>query len=290
MVVLFVVDMINGFKDAQLVAQELGANLAGWITGPDSNIEEGMSYTVCPVQAGFEFTKQLFKQFDKIVFLTEHENYTVRIQQEELKHFVLPINPSNKKIESKMLFFGCSHTYGIGHATAETTYPFMLSSLLNREYINLGLPGKSNYDIEDLMNHYRFDKNHVVVQFTDMYRVRYFNSNKTISSPVYKLPSNMSKSEWATEENLFYNFQSLTERIINRLIESKTKFLVSYTSHYGNEYDYKCLTHLLQYREFCSHIGTAVDTADDGQHYGPVSHELWAKKLYNKWIELYGQS
>ena len=289
MVVLFVVEMVNGFKSAESVAQEMRINLGGWIAGPESIIAPGVSYVVCPVQAGYEFTKLLFDKFDKVVFLKDHSNNVVRIQQEELEHiYNNSVNYENKKIESKMLFFGCSHTYGVGHSNHETTYPYVFSNYVNREYVNLGMPGKSNYDIEDLMNQYRLNSNYIILQFTDIYRIRYFSKNKLISNPIYKLPIKVVNNDLANEENLLFNFKKLTDRVINRLIEGNNKFLITFSCNFNDEYDLECLKHLLQFKEFCSHVGTLVDKAEDNAHYGIESHRLWAEKLYKKWVELYG--
>jgi len=292
MVILFVVNMISGFEDARPVARQKKVNLGGWIAGPGSTILPGISYAICPVQAGFAFTQSLFEQFDEIVFLKDHDNYIVRIRQAELEHNLTEVVNNNRKQESQMLYFGCSHTYGDGHSDKSTVYPSVLSKLLNTDYINLGMPGKSNYDIEDLMNCYNLERATVVVQFTDMYRIRYSdNSNNIKSDAIHRLIDRESKYNFLlSEENLFFNFQQIVLRTLNRLRENGSKFLITFTCNYENDYDLKCLEYLHQYNEFCSHVGTVVDVAEDNTHYGVQSHRLWAEKLYKKWVEIYGHT
>ena len=289
MVILFVVNMHGGFEAAQPIATAKKINLGGWISSPESPIESGISYVICPVIAGFEYTKSLFDKFDEVLFLKDHDNYVVRMQQSELEYSLTPIYRTPRH-ESRMMFFGCSHTFGDGHASIKTTYPDILSNLIGVEYANHGLSGKSNYDIEDLMNQYQFSSNQIiVVQFTDMYRIRYMVKDTVVSQSIHSMNSSANNKILLNEDNLFFNFQQLTTRVINRLKEGNSKFLITFTYHYSNEYDLKCLEHLLQYEEFSSHAGTAVDTASDGTHYGINSHKLWAEKLFNKWTELYGK-
>ena len=71
MVILFVANMHVGFEAAQTIATEKKVNLGGWIGSPDSTIRSDLSYVICPVQAGYEFTRSLFDKFDQVIFLKD---------------------------------------------------------------------------------------------------------------------------------------------------------------------------------------------------------------------------
>jgi hypothetical protein len=113
--------------------------------------------------------------------------------------------------------------------------------------------------------------------------------NKLIeNTKSYDIKWNTSNNPILNEENLFYNFKQLVTRITNRLREGNNKFVTTHTANIENEYSIQCTEFLYGFKEFASNIGTGVDKAEDNAHYGPKSHKLWAERLYDKWIELYG--
>ena len=71
--------------------------------------------------------------------------------------------------------------YRLSFSVSGTIYVDVLSKLLKSEYNNFGLPGKGNYIIEDLLNTYNIKNSKLVIQFTDMYRIRYME-NKLIEN------------------------------------------------------------------------------------------------------------
>ena len=85
------------------------------------------------------------------------------------------------------------------------------------------------------------------------------------------------------------NFKQLVIRVTNRLREGNNKFIITHTANIANEYSVLCTEFLYGFKEFTSNIGTSIDKAEDNAHYGPKSHKLWAEKLHDKWIELYGE-
>ena len=91
------------------------------------------------------------------------------------------------------------------------------------------------------------------------------------------------------EENLFFNFKKIVDRIVARLREGNNQFLLTYTNNIDNDWAIQANSFLHRYTEYCSAIGTQIDVAEDGAHYGIQSHSLWAERLYDKWIELYGK-
>lgn len=288
--ILFVNNHLDALTEALTICQNKNAIFGGAILNGNLELANHYSYAISPVEHTHQYIKSLFNQFDEIIFLKDHKNYVVRIHQSELESLLIPTKQVKLKLEKKIIFFGCSHTFGSGHLSKSTTYPYILSNLLDMDYVNLGLPGKGNYEIEDLMNQYQFKNNIIILQFTDMYRIRYKFNNNIVSESPYHIDAKTHNKELLGEENLFFNFQKLSTRIVNRLIEGNNKFLITFVCNFENEYDLKCLEHLQTFKEFASNVGTVVDVASDNAHYGALSHKLWAEKLYNKWISLYEKS
>lgn len=255
---------------------------------PEVEIKSGVNYKISPIEVGFDYTKSLLEKFDEVEFVTNHTNYPVLLQQSELEiaHKHITTAHTKKVLDTNTLnFFGCSHTYGTGHRTL-TSYPAVLSSLLAINYNNFGLPGRGNYDIEDLLTTYSIKNAKLIIQFTDMYRVRYLSNGNLIQDGVYNI--NHSHSVLFSEENLFFNFKKIVDRLVTRLREGNNQFVITYTNNIDNKWAVDANMFLHGYAEYCSAIGTQVDTALDGLHYGVTSHNLWANRLFNKWESLYG--
>jgi hypothetical protein len=291
---LFVNNHLGGYKEVERICQEQKLSLGGTLFSVTDEIKPRLSYAVSPVEAGFDYTASLFNKFDDVIFLKEHDNAVVKFMQLELEKIRYrkkkDINEHLFKIldQNKINFFGCSHTAGIGHSNQSTMYVDVLSELLKSEYNNFGLPGKGNYTIEDLLNTYNIKNSKLVIQFTDMYRIRYMENKLIENTKSYDIKWNTSNNPILNEENLFYNFKQLVTRITNRLREGNNKFVTTHTANIENEYSIQCTEFLYGFKEFASNIGTGVDKAEDNAHYGPKSHKLWAERLYDKWIELYG--
>jgi hypothetical protein len=263
----------------------------GTLVSGDTLILNGYSYAISPCEAGFDYIISLFDKFDEVIFLKNHNNFAVLIMQKELeiiyKESYRDINPQLD--QDKIHFFGCSHTYGQGHESLSTTFPSVLSSLLGIEYVNYGMPGRGNYAIEDLMNTFTILNSKIIVQFTDMYRIRYFYNDTLVQTPLHRADHHVHNAIFLSEENLFFNFKKIVERIVNRLREGNNQFLLTFTHNIDCDYTIKCLEFLFEFKEFRSMQGAAVDTAADNSHFGIISHKLWANRLYKRWIELYGK-
>lgn len=252
-------------------------------------IEPEKNYKVSPIELEFDYVKSLLDKFDEVEFVKDHDNYCVKLRQEELEI----IYRNNTTTYTKNLldidtmnFFGCSHTAGIGHSN-KTSFPDVLTSRLNILPTNFGLPGKGNYDIEDLLTTYSINNAKLIIQFTDIYRVRYLNNGKLIQNKIYNIEHN--HLVLFNEENLFFNFKKIVDRVVTRLREGNNQFLITYTNNIDNELAIQTNSFLHGYTEYSSAIGTQIDVAEDGSHYGIRSHKLWADRLYYKWIELYGE-
>jgi hypothetical protein len=291
MKILFVNDHLKGSAEVQEICSKENLLFGGTLTSEEISILEGYSYAISPCQAGFDYIISLFDKFDQIRFLKNHNNFPVEIMQKELEIIYNKSYKSNFPMlgQDKLNFFGCSHTYGSGHDHPSTTYPAILSNMLGLEYNNYGLPGQGNYDIEDLLNTFSIKNSKLVIQFTDMYRIRYFYNNELITTPVFRAEKYIQHAVLLNEENLLFNFKKLVERIVNRLREGNNQFLITFTHDIDVDDRIKCLEFLFEFKEFRSMQGCAVDLGTDGIHFGPKSMELWAKQLYRYWIELYGK-
>ena len=288
---LFVNNHIKGLAEVQEICSKEKLQCGGTLTSKETPILEGYSYATSPCELGFDYTISLFDKFDQVRFLKNHNNFPVAIMQKELEIIYNKSYKSNFSIldQDKLNFFGCSHTYGIGHDSSSTTYPAILSNLLDIEYNNYGLPGRGNYDIEDLLNSFTIQNAKVIVQFTDMYRIRYFYDDTLVQTPTHRAIPQIQNAILLSEENLFFNFTKIVERIVNRLREGNNQFLITFTHNIDSDYTNKCLEFLFEFKEFRSMQGCPVDVGTDGIHFGIKTMELWAKQLYRAWIALYGK-
>jgi hypothetical protein len=299
--VLFVNNHIKGLPEVQEICSKENLLCGGTLISEETPIVDGYSYAISPCEAGFDFTISLFNKFDNVIFLKNHDNFPLVIMQKELE---IIYNRSYRikfprLHQNKINFFGSSETAGIGHEHESTTYPAVLSKLLGLEYNNYGLPGRgpgglplpgparSNYDIEDLLNTYTIENSKLVIQLTDIYRIRYFFNDTLVQTPIHRAEKYVQNAILAGEENLFFNFKKLVERIVNRLREGNNQFLLTFGHNIDSDYSIKCLEFLIEFEEFRSMQGCAVDLATDNLHLGIISHTLWAKQLYRRWTELY---
>ena len=258
------------------------------IANNDYKISPNIDYKISPVEVDFEYVVSLLDKFDHVFFDKKHDNYAVLVRQVELELIY------NKKIyehgvqvldRKKLNFFGCSHTYGIGHETKTTSYPDVLSSMLGLEYVNYGMPGKGNYAIEDLLTQFNITNSKLIVQFTDMYRVRYINNDKIIHDKIYQIKHK--HPVLFSEENLFFNFKQIVSRVVNRLRDGNNKFLITYTNNMEDKWAIEANLFLHGFKEYCSTVGIQVDKATDGLHFGILSHKILADRLCCKWLRLY---
>ena len=289
MTTLFVNNHLQGLAEVEEICSKEGLLCGGTLISEETPIVEGYSYAIGPCEAGFDYTISLFDKFDQVIFLKNHDNFPCKVMQTELEIIYNKSYRSNLPIldQNKLNFFGCSHTYGIGHDHPSTTYPAILSNLLNLEYNNYGLPGKGNYDIEDLLNTFSIQNSKLVIQFTDMYRIRYFHNEELIQTSIHRAEKYIQHAILLDEENLFFNFKKIVERVVNRLQEGNNQFLLTFTHNLNSDFSIKCLEFLSKFKEFRSNQGCSIDSGTDGIHFGNKSMERWAKQLYRRWRELY---
>ena len=216
----------------------------------------------------------------------------------------------NKEIkDNEVLFIGCSHTGGTGHGVYnpdgiyhhqldmvedhwpgphDTVYTHIFSKSLGLTPLVDAHPGKSNYYTEEKVNTYNLKNKKVVIQFTDIYRLRLNGVNIIPAKPRFYT---IAHSEVFTDEIVASMFCEQTKRIINLLRANNCQFLFFQATHEVNV-EHKIYNILKQYKEFCpihEYADYNVDIADDGYHWGPKTMKNIADILLLKWHELYDE-
>ncbi len=194
--------------------------------------------------------------------------------------FVAPNLPStfytNKitdlPIGNKILFIGCSHTNGDGHASVETNYTSQLCKHMQLTPLIDSHPGKGNALTEEKLHCYNLTNQRVIIQYTDIYRINYNGINTN------GYDYDQSQHNVFTDQVLASEFIHLVKRISNYLRSCNTRFAFFLISH-----DYPILqeiiSHLSEYPEFINMQDTMVDVGDLGHHFGKDTHSLWTQKI-----------
>ena len=230
--------------------------------------------------------------FDKILFLDNYENNKkLKCTTDLLKNIVNNVDTEFKNTPlDAMLFFGCSHTDGIGFSDKSKTFPFLFSKTQNKMPLIDSCPGRGNYLIDDKLNEYNLKNKCVIIQFTDIFRIRYLNSATNTISHVRG--GDYSKEEIAmfNEPRLAWEFERIVDRTVARLRDADAKFLFFQLTH-QTELDYLTNFYMSKYKEFCyMPLDTFVDMAEDQMHFGPMTHYKIANNLLEKWNLLYAKT
>jgi hypothetical protein len=228
-----------------------------------------------------KFIKDMYEKFDKVIFLKHGDMLTDVIGNT----YSTSIASRKKLADSDILFVGCSHTAGDGHPTCETVYPTQFSKLINASPQIRGNSGKSNYLIEDILAEYELANKKVIIQFTDINRIRYFDKKE--NKVVHKMGHNYSRSEveMFDDARLQYEYLRIIDQVVSKLRDCNCQFLFFQLTNAP------CLEidlYQSQYREFCYMAHIDIDRATDNLHFGVNSHQLIATDLHRKWKMLYG--
>ena len=256
---------------------------------PPMIVNEDGAYHASISDIGIDNMWKLVKQFNTVEFLEQDQNIDDSwfVTQTFKNQYTL----ANTKLINldKMLFIGCSHTAGIGHTTQETAFPYLVANALGKTHKVLGFPGKGNMLFEEILSTYSLKGASVVVQFSDIFRIRMLDSksNQPIDKRGYEL--SRTETEFYTEEYLTYEFLKSVDRIVARLRDAGADFLFCWLSEKYPGY-IKTVYQLSKYKEFCWTPTIGVDLANDNEHFGIQSHKLIAELLCNKWTSLYAQN
>jgi predicted Zn-dependent protease with MMP-like domain len=273
---------------AQEEATKFGLTYHGLLNNINIELTEGL-YQTSVEDLGIEGIINIIDKFD-IVRIFEQKNSTdnkAYLQRLTLNNQLNIEDAVYPEIDDKILFIGCSHTAGIGHAAQETVYPYLLSTQLKIEPMVLGQPGRGNYLFEELLSSYSLKGARVIIQFSDIFRVRYHNSQgKLIENQGKYLTKE--ELEIFTEEKLTQDFLSIVNRIVIRLRDANAQFLFFQISR-DHPTNLLINYELSKYKEFCWIPDVNQDFAIDNLHLGILSHQLIANKLLTRWNKLYAQ-
>ena len=230
------------------------------------------------------FIEDIYDKFDKVIFLKQNNIITDILAN----LYSSPIDSRKELPESEILFVGCSHTAGTGHSTQDTVYTHQFAKMLNLTPRVCAAPGTSNYLSEDSLSTYNLSGKKVIVQFTDMFRIRYFSSkeNKVVHKVGYEFSRN--EVELFDDQRLKYEYLRIVDRVVSRLRDCNSQFLFFQLTDRTNPLlQQEIDLYQSQYREFCYMADVGIDKAEDGAHYGINSQSLITKNLYKKWNKFY---
>ncbi len=232
------------------------------------------------------------KEYFETVFALKSQGVSVPDDPYHLRQFHIM---SNK--ENSIVFLGCSHTYGTGLDNSEENYVNLVSQHFDSDTVNLAAPGKSNFRSFEQFNQLKFNKNQtVVLQLTDVTRLKYFDQDQPtswISEQQLQNITNRSYFDVYNDKQLVYMLMTHLNYIIAhaRLLGLKFVFFnMGGNSDPGHSDKFKKFIeyYLLDYPEYVPGLlAKNVDRGNDGYHFGPKSHAIWAQEIIKKIETLY---
>lgn len=199
-------------------------------------------------------------------YRTNTVNYIVNKHQYRTKEFDT-IDWANS-----VVLIGCSQTYGVG-VTEEDTIGSNLSRLLNKEVINLGIPGASNSLIlnNSAILSSKYPTPYAVIHiYTGVDRTTEYQKRQITNHGSWTLDTDFMKS-WSNEVTNSQVQTLMASKISNEIWSSKTKFL---------EFSSFTDTHLLLN---CKNlVMLAKDYARDNLHFGPKCTRRFAELIYKE--------
>ncbi len=249
-----------------------------------ATIFESGCYHTCVEDLTVDQIQNLIDQFDQVIFL-DTDNPTTQIINDQ---YTLADTVKFTVPKDNILFVGCSHTYGVGHAEQSTVFTSQLADMLGYKFIVLGKNGQSNQEMEDVLADYSLVNAKVIIQFTDIFRMRYFDSKinqlKHVRGPYYS----KQEVEMFDEARQFYEFTKIIDRVVARLRDAGSKFLFFQITP-EHAHSNTLFQMMSRYKEFCFITNYNKDLANDGLHFGEVSHRYIAEALYKRWNKLYAK-
>lgn len=240
-------------------------------------------YHISIMDSSIKFIRSIYDKFDKVIFLKQNNTQTDLLSNLYSKNSDLRSEIS----DSDILFVGCSHTYGIGHTSQNTVYTHQFAKMIGLNPLVNGNPGKGNFLIEDILSTYKLTNKKVIIQFTDILRIRYFSAIE--NDVIHKTGSEFTIDEvkMFDDARVQYEYLKIVDRVVSRLRDAGCKFLFFQLTHITGNVQENIDLYQSQYREFCYMPDINVDVAGDNLHFGSLSHRLIAEELIKKWGELY---
>jgi len=204
-----------------------------------------------------------------------------------------------KPTNNNAVFIGCSHTYGLGLDNRNTNYTTAVGQHFNLNAINLGAPGLGNYHTLQKFHHIKWNSDQLVVlQFTDIARLQIFPDSEVGTELVQSQLYNLDRSyvNVFNDKQLMYMFLERVESAVTLARSLQLRLAMFYlggstTTQTDTEYNrlFKLIEfYLCDYAEFIPDMLLQnVDRGNDGMHFGPQSHAVWAQLVIKKIKELY---
>ena len=258
--------------------------------------------------------KEYLPRFDKIYWanpdISEFNNFTEWFGSLHLlKQFSAeginddPYNIQQKftvnNTETAAIYLGCSHTAGVGLNDPLESYTQLVSTCFALSSLNLSESGRGNFRSFDLFKKINFFKNQVVVlQLTDIARIRYFVNDLPGTELIESQLANTNKSYISVhnDKQLLFNTLEHIEFVVQLARLNNLQFV--FFNLGGNpdlddnpeKNQLKNLTeyYLQDYREYIPDVlSQNIDRGNDNLHFGPRSQAIWAKLIINKIEKLY---
>lgn len=259
----------------------------------DDYVGEKYSADFCNIdESSLEKLEQKMQNYAEIIF--EHNcsdkdalfrlqtiaNLTGHAAPNTDNRFYINRNQDQKLNSDQILYIGCSHTYGIGHSTPQTVYTNILSKMLNKVPVINAHHGRGNWLTEEKLQTYDLKNCAVILQFTDIYRIRL----NGIDVKGYNF--SREQSLVFSDKVLASIFLDIVKRTVNLLRANNAKFCFFQLSH---EYPLgpEVISVLSTYKEFVYIAEPNLDTGDLGNHMGVLSHTHWAEEIYKRFACLY---
>lgn len=207
-----------------------------------------------------------------------------------------------KNTKNSIVFFGCSHTQGVGLDNHQDNYVYQISKHFGLDALNLSQEGKSNYRSFEQFNQTEFYSGQIVIfQLTDVSRLKFFANDAyetRITECQLQNISNRSYFDVYNDKQLIYQCINHLESILKYAREKHLKFVFfnmggnnnvnEALDKESNKFKQNLEYCLLKYPEYVPELITKnIDRGNDGYHFGPQSHAIWTQEIIKKIKELY---
>lgn len=239
--------------------------------------------------------------FDVIYMLKKHhfKHHNVANIAELDPYNIRPYKDLPTPTVNDAVFIGCSHTHGLGLDRPGDNYAVAVSQYFDCNVVNLGVPGLGNYHTFQRFQRIKWNHNQLVVlQLTDIARLQFFPSSgentKLTQSQLYNL--DRSYINVFNDKQLMYMLLEQVDSAVKLARSQRLRLVMFYLGgnpDYQPDTEYNQLFKLIEfylcdYPEFIPDVLLQnVDRGNDGMHFGPQSHAVWAQRVIEKIQDIY---
>jgi hypothetical protein len=224
-----------------------------------------------------------------------------------IKDYVKNLDPFNIKPKrlfentqpESSVFLGCSHTVGVGLDDPNDNYVLQVCKHFNTSAHNLAKGGLGNFRSFNTFNQYEFCEEQIVIlQLTDIGRLQIFlddNQNAMLEQQLHNLKAR-AYFQVFNDKQLLYMLLDRLDLVIKYTRSAKLRFAFfnlggnpDGDNSYENSFLRKTTEYYLKdYKEYVPDVlAKNVDRGNDGLHFGPLSHRIWANLIIKKIEDLY---